>query len=34
MTFSRFETAFDRIAPMFLLALSFVAAFATAGLGA
>ena len=30
MTFSR---TFDRIAPTFLLALSFVAAFATAGLG-
>ena len=33
MTFSRIETAFDRIAPTFLLALGLIAAFATAGLG-
>lgn len=33
MTFSRIEASFDRIAPAFLMALSLVAAFATAGLG-
>ena len=34
MTFPRIEASFDRIAPAFLLALSFVVAFAAAGLGA
>ena len=33
MTFFRFETAFDRFAPVFLLALGLVATVATAGLG-
>lgn len=33
MTFSRIETAFDRIAPAFLMALGLIAAFATAGVG-
>ena len=32
MTFSRIETAFDRIAPTFLVALSLIAAFATVSL--
>ena len=34
MKFSRIESALDRIVPAFLLTLSFVAAFATAGLSA
>ena len=33
MTFSRIERSFDRIAPMFLMALSLFAAASTAGLG-
>jgi len=34
MTLSRFERGFDRIAPVFLLALGLFAALSTAGLGA
>jgi len=33
MTFSRFEASFDRIAPVFLVALGLVAAFAIAAIG-
>jgi hypothetical protein len=33
MTFSRIERSFDRIAPMFLMALGLFAAVSTAGLG-
>lgn len=33
MTFSRIERNFDRIAPMFLMALGLFAAVSTAGLG-
>ena len=33
MTFSRIETAFDRIAPALLLGLGLIASLATAGLG-
>jgi len=33
MTLSRFERSFDRIAPVFLLALGLFAAVSTAGLG-
>ena len=33
MTFSRIERSFDRIAPLFLMALGLFAAAATAGLG-
>ena len=34
MSLVKFERVFDRIAPVFLLSLGLMAAFATAGLGA
>ena len=33
MTFSRIEASFDKIAPVFLMALGLFAAFSTASLG-
>jgi len=33
MTFSRIEASFDKFAPVFLMALGLVAAFAIAGVG-